>query len=107
MQSLVSRSLYIAADSGAPCRIKACDLVPFEPYQLLQPSLISQLFNSSKSSDRLPEDIFHEVVKQLDQLSCFVHPGTHLEVQNRLNACSIFAGSNPFVSELIIVTMFV
>ena len=38
-QSLVSPSLYIAADSGAPCRIKACDLVPFEPYQLLQTSL--------------------------------------------------------------------
>ena len=55
----------------------------------------------------LTQDIFHEVVKQLGQLSCFVHPGTHLEVQNCLNACSIFAGSNPFVSELIIVTMFV
>ena len=100
-RSLVSHSLYIAADSGKPSCIKACDLVPFEPYQLLQPSLISQLFNSSKSSDPLPDDVFHEVVKQLGQLSCLVHPGTHLEVQSCLNACSIFAGSNPFVSEWI------
>ena len=37
----------------------------------------------------------------MGQLSRLVHPGTHLEVQSCLNACSIFAGSNPFVSVLI------
>ena len=62
---------------------------------------MSQLFNTSKSSDPLSDDAFHEVVKQLGELSSLVHPGTHLEVQNCLNACSIFAGSNPLVSELI------
>ena len=88
-QSLVARWRYVAADRETPCRVKASDLVPFEPYHLLQPSLIPQLFNSAASNDPLSDDVFHEVVKQLGQLSCLVHPGTHLEVQSCLNACSI------------------
>ena len=67
-----------------------------EPYYLLQPSSVCQLFNQSMSSQPVPDPLLQEVLSycQLPHLK----PQDHYELRECVNKHSIFAGRNPLVS---------
>ena len=67
-----------------------------EPYYLLQPSSVCQLFNQSMASQPVPDPLLQEVLKycQLPHQK----PRDHKELRECVNKHSIFAGRNPLVS---------
>ena len=67
-----------------------------EPYYLLQPSSVCQLFNQSMGSQPVPGPLLQEVLSYC-QLS-HQKPRDHNELRECVNKYSIFAGRNPLVS---------
>ena len=69
-----------------------------EPYYLLQPSSVCQLFNQSMASQPVPDPLLQEVLRycQLPQQK----PRDHKELRECINKHSIFAGRNPLVSSV-------
>ena len=69
-----------------------------EPYYLLQPSSVCQLFNQSMASQPVPDPILQEVLRycQLPHQK----PRDHKELRECVNKHSIFAGRNPLVSSV-------
>ena len=67
-----------------------------EPYYLLQPSSVCQLFNQSMASQPVPDPLLQEVLRycQLPHQK----PRDHNELRECVNKHSIFAGRNPLVS---------
>ena len=67
-----------------------------EPYYLLQPSSVRQLFNQSMASQPVPDPLLQEVLSycQLPHQK----PRDHKELRECVNKHSIFAGRNPLVS---------
>ena len=67
-----------------------------EPYYLLQPSSVCQLFNKSMASQPVPDPLLQEVLRycQLPHQK----PRDHNELRECVNKHSIFAGRNPLVS---------
>ena len=67
-----------------------------EPYYLLQPSSVCQLFNQSMASQPVPDPLLQEVLSycQLPHQK----PRDHNELRECVNKHSIFAGRNPLVS---------
>ena len=67
-----------------------------EPYYLLQPSSVCQLFNQSMASQPVPVPLLQEVLSycQLPHQK----PRDHKELRECVNKHSIFAGRNPLVS---------
>ena len=67
-----------------------------EPYYLLQPSSVCQLFNQSMASQPVPDPLLQEVLSycQLQHQK----PQDHNELRECVNKHSIFAGRNPLVS---------
>ena len=72
------------------------DALSWEPYYLLQPSSVSQLFNQSMASQPVPAPLLQEVLRY------YQLPQQKLQDINELkewvNKHSIFAGRNPLVS---------
>ena len=69
-----------------------------EPYYLLQPSSVCQLFNQSIASKPVPDPLLQEVLRycQLPHQK----PRDHKELRECVNKHSIFAGRNPLVSSV-------
>ena len=69
-----------------------------EPYYLLQPSSVCQLFNQSMASQPVPDPLLQEVLRycQLPHQK----PRDHKELRECVNKHSIFAGRNPLVSSV-------
>ena len=67
-----------------------------EPYYLLQPSSVCQLFNQSMATQPVPDPLLQEVLRycQLPHQK----PQDHKELRECVNKHSIFAGRNPLVS---------
>ena len=67
-----------------------------EPYYLLPPSSVCQLFNQSMASQPVPDPLLQEVLSycQLPHQK----PRDHYELRECVNKHSIFAGRNPLVS---------
>ena len=66
-----------------------------EPYYLLQPSSVCQLFNQSMASQPVPDPLLQDVLKcQL----LYQKPQDHKELRECVDKYSIFAGRNPLVS---------
>ena len=67
-----------------------------EPYYLLQPSSVCQLFNQSIATQPVSDPLLQEVLRycQLPQQK----PRDHKELRECVNKHSIFAGRNPLVS---------
>ena len=67
-----------------------------EPYYLLQPSSVCQLFNQSMASQPVPDPLLQEVLRccQLPHQK----PRDHYELRECVNKHSMFAGRNPLVS---------
>ena len=64
-----------------------------EPYYLLQPSSVCQLFDQSMASQPVPDPLLQEVLRY-----CHQKPQDHNELRECVNKHSIFAGRNPLVS---------
>ena len=69
-----------------------------EPYYLLQPSSVCQLFNQSMASQPVPDPLLQEVLKYCQQPQ--QKPRDHKELRECVNKHSIFAGRNPLVSSV-------
>ena len=73
------------------------DALSCEPYYLLQPSSVCQLFNQSMASQPVPDPLLQEVLRYYHEL-----PRQKLqdnsELKEWVNKHSIFAGRNPLVS---------
>ena len=69
-----------------------------EPYYLLQPSSVCQLFNQSMASEPVPDVLFQEVLRYCQQPH--QKPQDHKELRECVNKHSIFAGRNPLVSSV-------
>ena len=69
-----------------------------EPYYLLQPSSVCQLFNQSMASQPVPDSLLQEVLSycQLPHQK----PRDQHELRECINKHSIFAGRNPLVSRV-------
>ena len=72
-----------------------------EPYYLLQPSSVCQLFNQSTASQPVPDPLLQEVLRYC-QLP-LQKPRDHKELRECVNKHSIFAGRNPLVSSVQVV----
>ena len=69
-----------------------------EPYYLLQPSSVCQLFNQSMASQPVPDSLFQEVLRYCQQPH--QKPRDHKKLRECVNKHSIFAGRNPLVSNV-------
>ena len=69
-----------------------------EPYYLLQPSSVCQLFNQSTASQPVPDPLLQEVLRYCQQPQ--QKPRDHKELRECVNKHSIFAGRNPLVSSV-------
>ena len=67
-----------------------------EPYYLLQPSSVCQLFKQSMASQPVPDPLLQEVLRYCQQPQ--QKPRDHKELRECVNKHSIFAGKNPLVS---------
>ena len=69
-----------------------------EPYYLLQPSSVCQLFKESMASQPVPDPLLLEI--QTLCLQSQQKPQDHKELSEYVNKHSIFAGRNPLVSSV-------
>ena len=69
-----------------------------EPYYLLQPSFVCQLFKESMASQHVPDPLLLEI--QTLCLQPQQKPQNHKELREHVNKYSIFAGRNPLVSSV-------
>ena len=69
-----------------------------EPYYLLQPSSVCQLFNQTMASQPVPDPLLQEVLRYCQQPH--QKPRDHKELRECVNKHSIFAGRNPLVSSV-------
>ena len=66
-----------------------------EPYYLLQPSSVCQLFKHSMARQPVPDPLLQEVLKYCQQPQ--QKPRDHKKMRECVNKHSIFAGRNPLV----------
>ena len=71
--------------------------LPFEPYHLLAPSYVSQLFNPNMADQPVPGPLLQEVKQLCLQLSKSLK---FSELREQLDKLSLFAGRNPLVSSV-------
>ena len=69
-----------------------------EPYYLLQPSSVCQLFKQSMASQPVPDPLLQEVLRYCQQPQ--QKPRDHKELRECVNKHSIYAGRNPLVSSV-------
>ena len=71
------------------------EALSYEPYYLLQPSSVFQLYKESTASQPVPDSLLQDVLRYC-QLPC--EPQNHKELREYVNKQSIFTGRNPLVS---------
>ena len=100
-RSMLHRHKVILDRKNGKNELVTEDALLFEPYYLLQPSSVCQLFNPSMASQPIPDSLLHEVLKYCQQPQQM--PQDHKELKECVNKQSIFAGRNPLVSVIIII----
>ena len=73
--------------------------LPLEPYHLLSPSSVCELFNTSKADQPVPAALLCEVQKHFSQ-QVREKPLVYKELRERLDKLSLFTGRNPLVSSV-------
>ena len=71
--------------------------LPLEPYHLLSPSSVCELFNTSKADQPVPATLLCEVQKRFS-LQLRKKPLVYKELRKHLDKLSLFTGRNPLVS---------
>ena len=72
--------------------------LPLEPYHLLSPSSVCELFNHSNADQPVPTSLLDEITKHFSQLK--MRPQVYKELKEHLDRLSLFAGRNPLVSSV-------
>ena len=95
-RSMLLHRKFLLDKSKGKNELSTDDALSCEPYYLLQPSSVCQLFNQSIASQPVPDPLLQEVLRycQLPHQK----PRDHNELRECVNKHSIFAGRNPQVS---------
>ena len=70
--------------------------LPLEPYQLISPSSVCDLFDTKKADKPAPAQLLQKVQEQICQFGR--SPQVYKQLREDLDSMSIFAGRNPLVS---------
>ena len=95
-RSMLLHQKFLLDKSKGTNKFSTDEALSCEPYYLLQPSSVCQLFNQSMASQPVPDPLLQEVLSycQLPHQK----PRDHSELKECVNKHSIFAGRNPLVS---------
>ena len=95
-RSMLLHHKFLLDKSKGTNKLSTDEALSCEPYYLLQPSSVCQLFNQSMASQPVPDPLLQEVLRycQLPHQK----PQGHNELRVCVNKHSIFAGRNPLVS---------
>ena len=96
-RSILQRKPVVLSHGDGHGRLETQSL-PFEPYHLLAPSYVSQLFNPKMADQPVPDHLLQEVKQFYRQLEGSL--GKVSELKNHLDKLSLFAGSNLLVSSV-------
>ena len=96
--SILCRKLFIPSQSECCIGRLPTQSLPLEPYHLLSPSSVCELFNCSNTDQPVPTTLLHEITKHFSQLK--MKPQLYKELREHLDRLSLFAGRNPLVSSV-------
>ena len=97
-KSILCRKPFISSQSECCIGRLPTQSLPLEPYHLLSPSSVCELFNHSNAADQpVPTTLLHEITKHFSQLK--MKPQVYYkELREHLDKLSLFTGRNPLVS---------
>ena len=98
--SLLQRKPFILSQSECFIRRFPTQALPLEPYHLLSPSSVCELFNTSKADQPVPATLLCEVQKHFSQLQVREKPLVYKKLREHLDRLSLFVGRNPLVSSV-------
>ena len=96
--SILCRKTFIPSQSENCIGHLPTQALPLEPYHLLSPSSVCELFNCSNTGQPVPTALLHEITKHFSQLK--IKPLVYKELREHLDRLSLFAGRNPRVSSV-------
>ena len=97
-RSMLRRDKLLLDRSKGTNEFSTDEALSCEPYYLLQPSSVCQLFNQSMASQPVPDPLLQEVLRYCQQPH--QKPRDRKELRECVNKHSIFAGRNPLVSSV-------
>ena len=95
-RSILQRKPVILSHEDGRGHLKT-QSIPFEPYHLLAPSYVSQLFNPNMADQPVPGSLLQEVKQLCRQLKESLKVS---ELREHLDKLSLFVGTNPLVSSV-------
>ena len=98
-ESILCRKPSVSSQSECCIGRLPTQSLPLEPYHLLSPSSVCELFNSSNADQPVPTALLHEITKHFSQLK-MKKPQAYKELREHLDRLSLFAGRNPLVSSV-------
>ena len=96
-RSILQRKPVILSHEDGRGHLKTQSL-PFEPYHLLAPSYVSQLFNPNMADQPVPGPLLQEVRQLCHDTK--IKPQVYKELREHLDKLSLFAGRDPLVSSV-------
>ena len=98
-KSILCRKPFFSSQSECCIGRLPTQSLPLEPYHLLSPSSVCELFNHSNADQPVPTTLLHEITKHFSQLK--MKPQVYYkELREHLDNHSLFAGRNPLVSSV-------
>ena len=100
-ESILCRKPFISSQSECCIGRLPTQSLPLEPYHLLSPSSVCELFNHSNADQPVPTTLLHEITKHFRQLK--MKPQVYYkELREHLDKLSLFSGRNPLVSSVVV-----
>ena len=97
-KSILRQKPFISSQSECCIGRLPTQSLPLEPYHLLSPSSVCELFDHSNADLLVPTSLLHEITKHFSQLK--MKPQVYKELREHLDRLSLFAGRNPLVSRV-------
>ena len=97
-KSILRQKPFISSQSECCISHLPTQSLPLEPYHLLSPSSVCELFNRSNADQSVPTTLLSVVTKHFSQLK--MKPQVCKELREHLDRLSLFAGRNPLVSSV-------
>ena len=97
-KSILCRKPFISSQSECCIGRLPTQSLPLEPYHLLSPSSVCELFNHSNADQPVPTALLHEITKHFSQLK--MKPQVYKELREHLDKLSLFSGRDPMVSSV-------
>ena len=98
-ESILCRKPFISSQNENCIGRLPTQSLPLEPYHLLSPSSVCELFNHSNADQPVPTTLLREITKHFSQLK--MKPQVfYNELREHLDKLSLFSGRNPLVSSV-------